>query len=94
MTNESLQSYSLSHMTTGAEEGEGSHNDELSLGGETTLHATRIQTTIEKISIFTTSPDTRFCKVLLFTEACPILVPTIQFTFMFISEDIIREIID
>lgn len=66
MANESLQFCSLSHMTTvaksmmtGAEEGEGSDNDELSVGGETTLHATRMQATII-INIFTTSPDTRF----------------------------------
>jgi hypothetical protein len=46
-------------MTTGAEEGEVSDNDDLSVGGETILHATRMQATIET-NLFTASPDTGF----------------------------------
>jgi hypothetical protein len=59
MANESLKSCSLIHLTTvakstmtGDEEGEGSDSDELSVGGETSLHATRIQAAIE-INAFT-----------------------------------------
>lgn len=102
MTHESLQSCSFSHMTTvaksmttGAEEGEGSDNDELSVGGERTLHATRIQTTIEKSKYihYVTRHQVSlksFCSLRRVQFWCR----QSSSPFKYISENIIRETID